>query len=611
MQLKQKEEDDGAGGSVGTIGFIEGALGPAGHQQQEEEEWMIGGLGVLWCAVCSENEATVKVSEWNLCQECQEYMVNEHMAWAQEAPAGSDSEEEPNRLCSCQSSGTAGVSTAESAPRAAGPDEVDRFHQTRDDDLVNVVLGAIMPTTRWDYKRDIMVDSGAFLSIVPPWFGAGEVKKEVCGKQIKTVRGGLIPRYCKKTLKRKLQQGGRIADEFIVGDVELAVSSVSKMVDTRNLRVVFDCEEDGGAYMLNKQTGTTRSLTRKGGVWALETELEDEDFNQWMAPGEMAGPQYAAVTAMEVEPTATAPVASSSAQELFRPEASLARALKQAETDAAKEEAATVVRLDEERSAEIVRAKAPRKPTEPSAEERQNDLTHILFRPWCPLCVEGKAQGRAHHLAQEEPETALPVIQWDYCFAGRKGELSRVKILTGRDMQSKSTFTVQVQVKGSGDECAARAAADWVDELGYPSVILQHDPEPALADLMNQVRLRRKGGQTQVRETPKESKGSLGGAERAHAAVQGELRTLETRGDEVQYSTVDRNEPAHALGRPTYRLAADAVPAWMGCKDGVAAKTRQSLQRGDCSIYRGCLREASLDAASKVRAQVVARSLGW
>ena len=98
-------------------------------------------------------------------------------------------------------------------------------------------------------------------------------------------------------------------------------------------------------------------------------------------------------------------------------------------------------------------------------------VSHIPYRAWCSHCVRGRGKSFAHHRVnrQEDPEE-VPVVSIDYGFFGAPGELP----------------------------------ADAV--LGYPSVVIKSDQEPAIKALAEAVKnsFAAKGGvRVQLENSPR------------------------------------------------------------------------------------------------------------
>lgn len=100
-----------------------------------------------------------------------------------------------------------------------------------------------------------------------------------------------------------------------------------------------------------------------------------------------------------------------------------------------------------------------------------------------------------------------------------------MKIFTPKDEKSGSTTPIYARQKGAQDGYVVAAVTNRMDNLGYPKAIFKFDPEPSTLDVQKAVGAARKKT-TILRQTPKGSKGSRGGAEGAHKKTEGMFRTM-------------------------------------------------------------------------------------
>ena len=109
-----------------------------------------------------------------------------------------------------------------------------------------------------------------------------------------------------------------------------------------------------------------------------------------------------------------------------------------------------VIVAEEEASAEAVKVRVARTPTQPTEEERrQHDITHTPFRSWCRSCVLGRARNDPFVAQDDEKDKALPTVGHDYGFLG-KGARAEMPMLC-----SKSSRTLWIDaeiVPCKGDE---------------------------------------------------------------------------------------------------------------------------------------------------------------
>ena len=169
-------------------------------------------------------------------------------------------------------------------------------------------------------------------------------------------------------------------------------------------------------------------------------------------------------------------------------------------------------------------------PDAPTDEQRaHHNLTHADFAPWCPHCVAGKAPDAQHRRQNKHEDPEVPVLQVDYQFFSRDGQLveeeSRTAtVLTGTDLSSGWPMMAFVPQKGA-DAYVVRAVVSWVKRLGYAKVVIQHDQEHALRTVVEQVQKELGHDRVQIRAAPRYSHASQGGAENANRLMAGMLRT--------------------------------------------------------------------------------------
>lgn len=174
-----------------------------------------------------------------------------------------------------------------------------------------------------------------------------------------------------------------------------------------------------------------------------------------------------------------------------------------------------------------VPVKALRVPEQPSAMERKlREEQHFPTRSWCEACVVGKGQERPHLRDKEKDKTnQVGKVDIDYTPISREGDDEEITVLTAGESVYGGIGTFYVRVKGAGDGYPVVALSAWMDRIGEPKLILTSDGEPAIREVREKVCQRRQKV-TIPRETPKESKGSLGRGEGAHPKVQGQFRTF-------------------------------------------------------------------------------------
>ena len=170
-----------------------------------------------------------------------------------------------------------------------------------------------------------------------------------------------------------------------------------------------------------------------------------------------------------------------------------------------------------------------RDPAMPTAEERQkHDIAHLPPRPWCPICVEARAIEDPHkRQSAEQKLEGLPSISVDYCEIGENpGDTEDKQVcLLARDKWTTSTWARLVTCKGRGDPTVVKELLKFVEELGYDEIELKGDGEPALVDVMKNLKEIRKHT-TKLRNPPAHDPQSNGLAERGVQEFKKQLRTV-------------------------------------------------------------------------------------
>ena len=167
-------------------------------------------------------------------------------------------------------------------------------------------------------------------------------------------------------------------------------------------------------------------------------------------------------------------------------------------------------------------------PMEPTkAEVEWHNLTHVPHAPWCSVCVRGRGRDSRHEAQGAEARAdseSWPYIQVDYFFMKYRDEEVAQPYLSAIDSKYGRCMAVKCVTKGSQDEYAVKALENFCRQLGAEKFFLQSDPEPSIQDVVGKVCAKVPGGM--ARTTPKQSKQSLGLAERFHGTVESDCRVL-------------------------------------------------------------------------------------
>ena len=140
---------------------------------------------------------------------------------------------------------------------------------------------------------------------------------------------------------------------------------------------------------------------------------------------------------------------------------------------------------DNENTFEQVKVKVPRKPYEPTKEERQShEATHCPFRAWCEICVKAKSPDGKHTKQLVDMEHIL-VIEFDYAFAtDTPGDPNRkISMMVATDSIHESIFAVVARRKGGQDDYVMQNIQNYIDRLGLVKAELKCAEEPSTLDV--------------------------------------------------------------------------------------------------------------------------------
>ena len=134
----------------------------------------------------------------------------------------------------------------------------------------------------------------------------------------------------------------------------------------------------------------------------------------------------------------------------------------------------------------------PTLPTE--ADVRDHELTHLPYRSWCRHCVRGRGEVLDHRRNGAEKETKC--------------------ILLARDAKTRNSMATEVPKKAC---CMSFQRRGLSAEMGmeHCDVVIGHDQEPAIKDLVKEIARKRAPGRTISQESPVGSSASNGLAEGA------------------------------------------------------------------------------------------------
>ena len=166
-------------------------------------------------------------------------------------------------------------------------------------------------------------------------------------------------------------------------------------------------------------------------------------------------------------------------------------------------------------------------PGAPSAAEvDRHCVTHMPYRSWCPVCVEGRARDKMHKRGEDQESKEIPEIVFDYGFLGAKGDEETIAVQIAKDRRTRMLFAHVVPRKGFAHEHGAAEMIKDIEKLGYTDVILKCDGEPALKSIQEVVRNRRENGKTILENSPVGDSRANGAAERAVQSVSEQVRVI-------------------------------------------------------------------------------------
>ena len=176
---------------------------------------------------------------------------------------------------------------------------------------------------------------------------------------------------------------------------------------------------------------------------------------------------------------------------------------------------------DEEENHQAIKAKAVAAPKQPTEQEIiEHNLTHMPFRSWCPICIQGKGKADAH----QHRTSNKPIIQIDFAYLKAFKEETATPVLTAIDIETGLCSATLVPTKAAMMDYCVNNIIAFIMETGRTSATLQSDNEPYLKSLVQAVAAKVAGIST--RHSPAYSSQSQGSIERAHRTLFGQVRVI-------------------------------------------------------------------------------------
>ena len=200
-----------------------------------------------------------------------------------------------------------------------------------------------------------------------------------------------------------------------------------------------------------------------------------------------------------------------------------------------------------EPAAEIRKLRKMNDPKKPSAEEvEMHNLTHLPYRNWCSVCVQGRGKEMGHTSGKQE--RGLPELHFDYMFVGPSDAPGETKTcLVVRDAETRMVMSTMVPAKGRESFAVDRVTA-FIEEIGYmhQDLIVKSDQESAVRAVVEEIgraRAATGSGKWIVEHSPVRSSQSNGIVERAVQSVQGQLRVMKLAMEKRWKVTIPSSHP--------------------------------------------------------------------
>ena len=176
---------------------------------------------------------------------------------------------------------------------------------------------------------------------------------------------------------------------------------------------------------------------------------------------------------------------------------------------------------DEEDNQQAIRARATTMPKQPTEQEIiEHNLTHMPYRSWCPICIQGRGRADAH----PQRSSNRPIIQIDFAFLKGFENQYTTPVLTAIDIETGLCSATLVPNKATMMDFCVNTVIAFIMETGRTSAMVQSDNEPYLKALVQAVASKVPGIST--RHSPAYSSQSQGSIERLHRTLFGQARVI-------------------------------------------------------------------------------------
>ena len=169
---------------------------------------------------------------------------------------------------------------------------------------------------------------------------------------------------------------------------------------------------------------------------------------------------------------------------------------------------------------EAHRARGLRQPQQPTPQQiAEHNLTHLPYRNWCPIRVQGK--GRQDNYKKQQ--SRQPVIQVDFAYINHKKTQRPYQY----DVTTQLCMAVMVPDKPSMMDYMINNLQAFIFECGRTQGIPQSDNEDTLNALLKATAA--KVGSMTVRRAPSDSSNSQGSVERLRRTPLGQVRVVKAQ----------------------------------------------------------------------------------
>ena len=173
---------------------------------------------------------------------------------------------------------------------------------------------------------------------------------------------------------------------------------------------------------------------------------------------------------------------------------------------------------------EAHRAIGLRQPQQPTPQQiAEHNLTHLPYRNWCPICVQGK--GRQDNYKKQQSRQAI--IQVDFAYIKSQQDPKTIPVLTAVDVTTQLCMAVLVPDKPSMMDYMINNLQAFIFECGRTHGILQSDNEDTLNALLQATASKVRS--MTVRHSPSYSSNSQGSVERLHRTLLGQIRVVKAQ----------------------------------------------------------------------------------